>query len=399
MATAIAGSVDLESLLQRSADAARAVLRGDFVGLGLVDTDGAVVLRAVSAATPVTLTLGHRQPPGVGVTGEAIRTGAAVLVPDVRVHANIVPTGPELRSELCVPISLAGAPLGFLDVGASSRVLEDTDVDRAQQLAKLIAGPLHLAVAAQERESRRDELVAMLVHDLRNPTTVLSLNLELLGRERGGAPIVQRALREAREASEELLRLIDGILSVEKATAGRLVLRLAEVDAAALVAGVAGRMESLAAARQVRLQCRLVGGQPAMLLDADLLVRVLENLLANAIKYSPADEDVHVTAQPADAAVLRARGVGASRGLLITVQDAGPGVPEQDRARIFEKFGIVSGPRKGRYSTGLGLAFAQRAIVAHGGALWVEAGPEGGSCFRLLLPVRNDFERPETVEP
>lgn len=381
---------ELEDVLQRLADAARELLGCEFAGLGLVDSDGAVVLRAASARTPVTLTLGHRQAPGEGVTGEAIRTGKTVLVPDVRTRSNVVPTGPELVSELCVPLALSGAPFGFVDFGASARPLDETDAAQAEALAHLIAGPVRVAVSARDRESKRDELTAMLVHDLRNPATVLSLSLDVLARE-GGARSAseERALRDASGSCDELLRLIDGILSIEKAAAGRLTLRLAEVDLAGLVASVAARMHVLASARRVELHCEAARPVPVLVGDGDLLSRVLENLLVNAIKYTPAGRAVHVVVGQAPQPLLVQRGLVARAAALVSVRDEGPGVPEADRERIFEKFAVVGGRSAGRYSTGLGLAFARRAVVAHGGMLWVEAPGSGGSEFRFLLPSGN----------
>src|SRR3990167_7878349 len=103
---------DLEDLLQGFAHELRSSLDGDFVGIGLKEPDGTVVLRAVSSTTPVTLTLGHRQGAGEGVTGEATRLGRPVLVPDVREHPNYVSTGPAVVSEMCCPIILGNSTLG-----------------------------------------------------------------------------------------------------------------------------------------------------------------------------------------------------------------------------------------------------------------------------------------------
>lgn len=212
---AIARGGDLDDTMRHCADAVRQLVGCDFVGVGLVDSDGAVVLRAVSSRTPVALTLGHRQVSGQGITGEAIRRRAPMLVPDVRRHANYVPTGPEIVSEICCPLDLGGEPFGFLDVASADRVLGAEDLEQVTRLARHLAAPLFVARAARDRECLRDELSAMLVHDLRNPVTVLSLTLEVLDRARDrGGELTARALQEARASCEEMLGLIDAILSV-----------------------------------------------------------------------------------------------------------------------------------------------------------------------------------------
>lgn len=379
---------DLEDLLQGFAHELRLSLDCEFLGLGLKEPDGTVVLRAVSSTTPVTLTLGHRQGAGEGVTGEATRLGRPVLVPDVRSHQNYVSTGPAVVSELCCPIVLGATTLGFVDAASSSRALGPADVEKGTALAEWLAVPLSVAIAAREREARRDEFVAMLVHDLRNPTTVLALNLELVGRSTTLGAAGQHALQEARASCDELHFLIDGILSVQKAESGRLALQLSAVRAGEFLPAAVGHLQVLAVSRRIELVCEVGPDAPTVHVDVGLLTRVLENLLSSAIKHSPRDARVSVTAERADAAVMRDHLRAAREALLISVVDAGPGVPDAEKERIFEKYAVLRGPRTGRYSTGLGLAFARRAALAHGGALWVENAPGGGSTFRLLLPAQ-----------
>ncbi|MBI5477416.1 MAG: GAF domain-containing sensor histidine kinase [Deltaproteobacteria bacterium] len=382
------GGGDLDDTMQHCADAVRELVGCEFAGVGLVDSDGAVVLRAVSSRTPVALKLGHRQAAGQGVTGEAIRRRAPVLVPDVRSHENYVPTGPDIVSEICCPLALGGAPFGFLDVAAADRALGAHELEQVSRLAQRLAAPLFVALSARDRESRRDELSAMMVHDLRNPVTLLSLTLEVLERARaGGGETAARALQEARASCEELLGLIDGILSVQKADSGRLELSLADLTARNVLPTVASRMHVLAAARRVELSCEVASDAPTARADVGLITRVLENLVSNALKFTPAGGRVVVSAELAPRWVLEARLPSASAGLLLSVLDTGPGVPAADRDRIFEKYAIVHGQRVGRFSTGLGLAFSKRAVVAHGGAVWVEPGSGGGSAFRVVLPV------------
>ena len=108
--------------------------------------------------------------------------------------------------------------------------------------------------------------------------------------------------------------------------------------------------------------------------DADMIRRVLTNLLENAVKYTPAGSQIYVGAREEAGAVL------------MWVQDTGPGIPLSERERIFDKYTRLHG-KSGTRGLGLGLAFCRMAVQAHGGRIWVEDGPEGGACFKFTLPV------------
>jgi two-component system CheB/CheR fusion protein len=111
--------------------------------------------------------------------------------------------------------------------------------------------------------------------------------------------------------------------------------------------------------------------------DRDVLWRVVANLLDNALKFSPPASKIEITAHSLDNRVIR-----------IDVTDAGPGIPPEERERIFEKFTRVKGAEHEKHSgTGLGLTFCRMAVEVHGGAIWADAGPAGvGSRFSVQLP-------------
>ena len=110
--------------------------------------------------------------------------------------------------------------------------------------------------------------------------------------------------------------------------------------------------------------------------DADVVRRVIANLVANALKFTPRSGDVRLSVRAADGATH------------VAVADDGPGIPEDHRERIFEKFGQIEGSKEGRKnSTGLGLTFCKLAIEAHGGVIGVDSPESGGSAFWFELPI------------
>jgi signal transduction histidine kinase len=137
-------------------------------------------------------------------------------------------------------------------------------------------------------------------------------------------------------------------------------------------------MESFSAqAAEYRVQlCNEVPAEiPALFVDRGKINRVLTNLVDNALKFSPSGSRIVATAR-----------VYEGEKVLIQVLDHGPGIPEEYRERIFERFSQIPGIHARRRGTGLGLTFCRLAVEAHGGRIWVESGPSGGSAFNLTLP-------------
>ncbi len=116
---------------------------------------------------------------------------------------------------------------------------------------------------------------------------------------------------------------------------------------------------------------------PRIIADQGKLQRVMNNLLDNAIKFTPDGGEINIKVECNDT------------GVVVRVEDSGPGIPEEYRERIFERFVQVPGQRSRRRGTGLGLTFCQSVIEAHGGHIWVEPRPGGGSIFFFTLPYKN----------
>lgn len=242
----------------------------------------------------------------------------------------------------------------------------------------------------EERElmQMRDDLTRMIVHDLRSPLAAVTTGLKLL-REivPGDAPyrgVLDTTTDTSQRAIRKLLSRVDSLLDIARTETGPLNLDIEPTELAKLVDSVCTEHNPLARELDVTLHSEVNGDLPPLHVDADKIERVLQNLVDNALKFSPADSTITIRAQASSVA----------QGFLrIEVADEGPGVPEDDKTRLFERFAQVKGRRGARRGIGLGLTFCKLAVEAHGGHIWIEDNPGGGSIFAFTLPVTEVAER------
>jgi signal transduction histidine kinase len=215
----------------------------------------------------------------------------------------------------------------------------------------------------------------MVVHDMRSPLMVMKAHLGFLKMDLTALTEQQAEdLRAATAASDVLERMANDLLDVSKLEAGQMPLQLASCDLVGLAGAVVEELAPVDRSRTIDLSSWTPIVQVRC--DGDLIRRVLANMVGNAIKHTPAGGRIDLAIAP---------GQDSAR---VTIQDQGPGVPPEARARIFEKFGTVVERRSARFhSAGLGLAFCKLAIEAHGGMIGVDAAAERGSLFWFELPA------------
>ncbi|HEX6052879.1 MAG TPA: hybrid sensor histidine kinase/response regulator [Gemmatimonadaceae bacterium] len=231
----------------------------------------------------------------------------------------------------------------------------------------------------RELEKVRDDLMKMIVHDLKTPLTSIIATLEMLADGDLGPVNVsqQGALRDTENKAQELLRLIEDLLEVARIEETSIALDLEEMQPSALVNEImhdwALRLQQERAVTSVEV----AADTPAFLADRALLKRVFGNLIQNSLVHSSRAVELRVYARTDP------------RGVLFTVADNGPGIPPQYHEVIFHKFESVKTPNVPRVrSSGLGLTFCRLVVEAHGGRIWVQSSEGAGSAFHILLPVR-----------
>ncbi|MFP2933929.1 ATP-binding protein, partial [Pyxidicoccus sp. 3LG] len=232
----------------------------------------------------------------------------------------------------------------------------------------------------KEVERMKNEFISTVSHELRTPLTSIRGSLGLL---EGGImgelpPQALDMVRIARTNTERLIRLINDILDLEKMEAGKLELKLAVLECADLVEATLSGVHGMADTAGVTLRSDLDGdGAPQVKGDRDRLIQVLTNLVSNAVKFSP--RGAPVTVRVKEEADGRVR---------FSVVDQGPGIPPEQRSRLFGRFQQLDGSdTRSKGGTGLGLAISQAIVDQHGGRIDVESEPGKGSTFTFTLEV------------
>lgn len=231
----------------------------------------------------------------------------------------------------------------------------------------------------QQLEKLRDDLVHMIVHDMRTPLTSLLTGLQTMEALGEASPDQREFLEMATVGGLRLLGMINDLLDISKMESGSLPLEMEPLTAMELVEAAVAQVETLAQEKQLALQSEIASDLPRFFGDRDKLQRILVNLIGNAIKHTPEGGSITLRAsQDGDCVHL-------------SVMDTGEGIPSEAFGRIFEKFGQVE-TRKGgrRMSTGLGLTFCKMAVEAHGGRIGVESEPGQGSTFFFHLPLKTE---------
>jgi NtrC-family two-component system sensor histidine kinase KinB len=222
----------------------------------------------------------------------------------------------------------------------------------------------------------KTNLVSTVSHELKTPLTSVRMGLHLLLEEKIGAlnPKQTELLLAAREDSERLLRMINDLLDLARIESGSRRMSLERHSPNKLVEKAVSELTDVAEARGTRLRSEVDAGLPEVAVEPQQIFHVFSNLVSNAVKYSPAGEEV----------LIRARRDG-DGGVRFSVTDHGPGIPVQYQPRMFEKFFRV--PGSDSRGAGLGLAITREIVAAHDGRVGVDSQSGQGSEFYFVLPA------------
>jgi signal transduction histidine kinase len=266
------------------------------------------------------------------------------------------------------------------DMAVAARRLETGDyaqrvrTDSRDEVGQLAQAFNAMAAELGAIESLRRDLVANVSHELKTPISALRAHLENLldGVEEPDPATLEVMLAQ----SERLGRLVEQLLDLSRLESGTAELVREPVDVAALVERVRSEIAVARGERGAAVSVAVADDLPRVDGDRERLHQVLYNLLDNAVRYTPDDGRVTVRASSEGTAIR------------VEVEDTGPGIPEDQRARVFERFYRLDPSRsRGDGGTGIGLAIARSIVEAHDGRIWVDAAPEGGSRFVVELPI------------
>ena len=283
------------------------------------------------------------------------------------------------KSALSVPLCAHGKRLGAMTFVSSApgRAYGADDVRLAEDLA--VRAALAIDNARLYREARRaikarDDVLAVVAHDLRNPLNCVLMHSQMLVR-RGPEPErrSQKQVQAIRRSATRMNRLIGDLLDVTRLEAGGLSVEQTRLPAGPVVSESVEAQKPLAASASLDLGVELPGDLPEVWADRERLLQVFENLIGNAIKFTGPGGHITVGASPKAGEDV------------FWVSDTGPGISPQDLPHVFDWF--WQSLTFGRRGAGLGLPIAKGIVEAHGGHIWVESEPARGSTFFFTIPT------------
>lgn len=394
----------LDEILENVYQDFRELIPYNRIGFALIDDDGQTVRArwARSDQPRLKLKRGFSAPLAGSSLEQIIDTGAPRILNDLPAYLRQKPESNSTRliveegfqSSLTCPLIANGVPVGFIFFSSvAPHTYDHVHIEIFQRIAAQLSvivekGRLVSELAAQknaiERQNKellrlndlKNTFLGIAAHDLRSPLSVIQTAASFLLDPSVEMSDAERAtiLQEVGEQASYMLGLLDELLDVAQIEAGKLELRAEPIEVSAFLAEAVQRHTRIAAQKSIAI---ILDSSPPGAARADRfrLRQVIDNLISNAVKFSPAGGVVRVAAKSGEDCWR------------ITVTDQGPGINPLDRDRLFQDFARLSArPTGGERSTGLGLAITRRVVEAHGGQIDVDSRPGEGSTFWFTLP-------------
>jgi GAF domain-containing protein len=392
MAQKVTGKLKISSVLQTTVKILQGLLNARASTITMLSEDRSeLVVQAAVGVNPEYMQA--RMKLDEGVSGAVVRTGDLINIRDTYSEPDFLFFSEVVRSLLVVPLIVRSETIGTLTIDSDQpNAFSDLDVQlmmiAAAQVSIAISNAglfeevekraTELAVAYEElKESDRlkDELVQNVSHELRTPLTFVKGYVDLLMDGEMGlvSSEQQEALHIVAEKTDEITRIIDDIITLQRIDAGNL--QLAESAMADLIKTAVSGHRIVAEKKGLTISAELPPAPGLVLMDKGRINQVLDNLIANAMKFSPNGGVINVGLEDLEDEVR------------VIVSDQGVGMPKEKQTRIFDRFYQIDGSSRRRFGgTGIGLAIVKRIIDAHHGKIWVESEIDVGSSFHFTLP-------------
>jgi signal transduction histidine kinase len=311
-----------------------------------------------------------------------VATAKPLIITDARAH-------PLVHDNLAIAelgvVAYAGMPLqtatgetlgSFCAIDTVARTWTEAELEALQVLAQAAMREIELRAIVTELErvnEYKNQMIGFASHELRTPLNGIMGALQVIDMQ-VTKPENKQMVDVALQSSRRLLRLINDLLNAEQLESGAIAMKLARHDAPALISISLDAVRTTAAEKGIELVT--TPSAVAVNVDADRIVQVIVNLVGNALKFTPPGKKITVGAAK-DGNMVR-----------FFVRDEGRGVPDRMKKQIFERFAQVEASDKHeKGGAGLGLAICRAIAVAHGGFIWVEDAPGGGSVFAFTVPA------------
>jgi len=292
-------------------------------------------------------------------------------------QASVISSGEPIYGDalICLPLRARGETLGVLtlELADKERAIAPLDIKAAKSLASRIAMAIDNAALYREAQASaraREDVLAMVSHDLKNPLQAIRLNAEYLSRV--ADPDARRSAGSIRRSIASMQGMIEDLLDLSRIEAGRVLLSRRDFALAAVVADIVDLLEPVASAKDVTLRQSLPSEPVIVHADRGRVLQVLSNLLGNAIKFTEAGGSVSLETTFAE---------GEAR---FVIRDTGVGIGRAQLAHVFDRY--WQGRAKAQLGSGLGLFIARGLVEAHGGQISIDSELGVGTAVRFSLP-------------
>jgi signal transduction histidine kinase len=394
MAKQVTGNLKLQSVLQTTVQILKGLLNARASTITMLSEDGTeLVVKAAAGVEDLKYVRQARMKLGEGVSGEVVRQCTLIYIRDAHSEPDFLFFDEIVRSLLVVPLIIRDRAIGTLTVDSDkANAFSESDMQlmtiAAAQVSVAIANArlfealeeraAELAIAYEElKESDRlkDELVQNVSHELRTPLTFVKGYVDLLMDGEMGLLTAEQqgALQIISDKTNEITRLIDDIITLQRIDAGNLQLEVVAMAELLQTAVAAHRL--VADKKGLTIEAAVPAVQGWVFIDKGRINQVLDNLIGNAMKFSPDGGTIAISMYEEDNSVY------------VVISDQGIGMPSEKHQRIFERFYQIDGSSRRRFGgTGIGLAIVKRIVDAHNGKIWVESEVDKGSSFFFTLP-------------
>ena len=399
MAKQVTGNLNLSSVLQTTVQILQGLLNARASTITMLSEDGSELVVAAAVGVDPAIVGKARMKLGEGVSGEAVKRGEPIYIHDAHDEPDFLFFSDVVRSLLVVPLIVRDKAIGTITVDSDHpNAFNSSDIQlmtiAAAQAGVAIANAdlfeevedraVELAIAYEElKESDRlkDELVQNVSHELRTPLTFVKGYVDLLTEGEMGSlnPGQNEALEIVSTKTDEITRLIEDIITLQRIDSGNL--QLQAISIADFLKTAITSHQIVASQKGLHVVYHKPTAKIMVYMDKGRISQVVDNLIGNAMKFSPDGGTISVSVTEQDTDVL------------VTIKDEGIGVPEDKQQKIFERFYQIDGSARRRFGgTGIGLALVKRIIDAHQGEIWVESEVGHGSSFFFTLPRVIDAE-------
>ncbi len=268
-----------------------------------------------------------------------------------------------------------------LEAGADEFITKPPD---RRELKARVRSMLRIKHQYEELEKMmilREDLTNLIIHDMRSPLNIIIGHGEILRNTSSADVRLTQRIQKINEQAEKLNKFINEILMTARMEEGKLALNCSHINVNEIIKQVVEDHHDIARARNIQLVDSLPVTACYATVDERLFSRALDNLVNNALKYSPPHAHITIELQvPASSPHF----------MQIRIIDQGNGIPDENKEDIFDKYKVVELKKSGVPQVGLGLFFCKLVIEAHGGKIWIEDNPSGGAIFVFKLPLKTN---------